>query len=137
MHSSTDAHSVNHYLGLLTQRNPHILWHRAQNEASKISGLAPLKKRLTCYVPMLLCNITKQRSTQKNIHTFVSSNAPNVRFELDNDDPELMFEALPARFEDMVQHDEVNDDADPVLVYMLNGQPVAWYDMENAQGYVA
>ena len=72
-----------------------------------------------------------------NIHTFVSSNAPNVRFELDNDDPELMFEALPARFEDMVQHDEVNDDADPVLVYMLNGQPVAWYDMENAQGYVA
>lgn len=72
-----------------------------------------------------------------NIHTFVNSNAPNVRFELTNDDPELMFEAYPSRFEDMIEHDEVNDDADPVLVYMLNGQFVAWYDMENAQGYVA
>ena len=72
-----------------------------------------------------------------NIDTFVNSNAVNVRFELTNDDPELMFEAYPSRFADMVQHDEVNDDADPVLVYMLNGQPVAWYDMENAQGYVA
>jgi hypothetical protein len=72
-----------------------------------------------------------------NIDKFVNSNKFNVRFELTNDDPELMFEAYPARFEDMIKYDEVNDDADPVLVYMLNGQPVAWYDMENAQGYVA
>jgi len=69
--------------------------------------------------------------------SFANNNAPNVRFELTNDDDELMFEVLPARFANMVQHDEVDDSADPVLVYMLNGQPVAWYDMENAQGYVA
>ena len=72
-----------------------------------------------------------------NIHAFVNSNKPNVQFDIVNDEPELIFEALPARFADMVQHDDVNEEADPVLVYMLNGQPVAWYDMENAHGYVA
>ena len=72
-----------------------------------------------------------------NIHAFVNSNKPNVQFDIVNDEPELIFEALPSRFADMVQHDDVNEEADPVLVYMLNGQPVAWYDMENAHGYVA
>ena len=71
------------------------------------------------------------------IDAFVNSNAANVRFELIEDEPELMFEALPARFADMLEHDDIDETADPVLVYMLNGQPVGWYDMENGCGYVA
>ena len=72
-----------------------------------------------------------------SIDAFVNTNKFNVRFELNDDEPEHMFEALPARFADMLEHDDIDDSADPVLVYMLNGKPVGWYDMENAHGYVA
>ena len=71
------------------------------------------------------------------IDAFVNANAVNVRFEITNTDPEYMFEVFPERFARMFEHDDVNEDADPVLVYVLNGAPVAWYDMENAHGYVA
>ena len=68
---------------------------------------------------------------------FVNGNAHNVRFGLEGTDDGDMFEKLPARFARMFEHDTVDDGADPVLVYMLEGKPVAWYDMENAVGYVA
>ena len=72
-----------------------------------------------------------------DIDTFVNGNKPNVQFELTSSDPKLMFETLPTRFARMVEHDSVNDNADPVIVYVLYGVFVAWYDMENATGYIA
>lgn len=73
-----------------------------------------------------------------SIDAFVNSNAFNVQFTVDIEDEfDMLYETLPTRFGAMVQHDAVDDSADPVLVYMLNGKPVGWYDMENAHGYVA
>ena len=40
-------------------------------------------------------------------------------------------------FEKIVTFDSVNNDAFPVLVYMQNSVPVAFYDEENEWGYVA
>ena len=34
-----------------------------------------------------------------------------------------------------VKFNSVNDDAEPVIVFLNNGEPVAWYDIENAHGY--
>jgi hypothetical protein len=79
-----------------------------------------------------------------DIDSFVNGNDVNVEFKLDeydidngNEFNKLMFETLPARFARMVEHDSVNDRADPVLVYVRDGVFVAWYDMENAYGYIA
>lgn len=68
---------------------------------------------------------------------FVNSNAANVSFVITNTDPKYMYEVFPERFAQMVQHDTIDEDADPVLVYVRAGKPVAWYDMECATGYIA
>lgn len=72
-----------------------------------------------------------------DIDSFVNDNEPNVRFELTSGDAELMFETLPLRFARMFEHDTVDFDGDPVLVYHLGEKMVAWYDQENAYGYIA
>lgn len=73
-----------------------------------------------------------------SIDTFVNSNEHNVAFTItDEDDFDMLFEILPQRFSAMVRCDWVDEAADPVLVYVRDGKPVAWYDMELAQGYIA
>lgn len=72
-----------------------------------------------------------------SIDAFVNSNKPNVHFTITDTDPHYMFEVFPERFAKMVKHTRVNDDADPVLVFERKGVFVAWYDMENAHGYIA
>lgn len=73
-----------------------------------------------------------------SIETFVNGNAVNVRFAVTAEtSDQLLFEVLPERFARMFEHDSVNDDADPVFVYIRDGEFVAWYDLENACGYVA
>lgn len=61
---------------------------------------------------------------------FVNCNERNVAFDAEDRDDFL------AKFAAQVQHDEVNDDAYPVLVYMREGVPVAWSDFENECGYI-
>lgn len=55
---------------------------------------------------------------------FVNGNAVNV------EDCDI------ATFESMIKFDSVNDDGVPVLVYMQEGNMIAWYDEENAYGYI-
>lgn len=40
-------------------------------------------------------------------------------------------------FERGIEYDAVDDSAFPVYVYTVKGKPVAWYDLELAEGYVA
>jgi hypothetical protein len=73
-----------------------------------------------------------------NIHAFVNGNRPNVHFSVDESTPQdMVWDTLPARFAAMVKHDEVNHDADVVLVYVCDGEFVAWYDIENGSGFIA
>ena len=73
-----------------------------------------------------------------DIDVFVNTNSFNVQLPVDNVSDEDMFETLPAQFvtDNSVVYDTVNQDADPVFVYELNGAPVAWYDCENFVGFV-
>ena len=79
----------------------------------------------------------------EQLSDFVNSNAANVnmqhRFDAlmlhdDADGDSLMFDVLPAEFAeplDDVQQDYVVDDSMfPVLVWLANEKPVAWYDCE-------
>jgi hypothetical protein len=74
-----------------------------------------------------------------DIDTFVNSNSYNYNFTNEPADDVEMFEAYPANFATVnnIAHDTVNQQADPVFVYELAGVPVAWYDCENAVGFVA
>lgn len=49
---------------------------------------------------------------------------------------EDLFEILPAKFAEQFEHDAVNEQADPVFVYELNSNPVAFYDCELLTGYI-
>jgi len=50
---------------------------------------------------------------------------------------EMLFETLPFKFSRAFTYNKRNTEADPVIVYELNGAPVAWWDCENVRGYIA
>jgi len=68
---------------------------------------------------------------------FVNGNEPNFtgRDEEDFDKAQKMFVNFLKKKGKAV--DSINDDAFPVLIAMCQGQPCAWYDLENAHGYLA
>ena len=77
-----------------------------------------------------------------DIDTFVNTNNYNAEMYVDDIDAvdcDDMFEMFPTQFarDNNIAYDTVNRDADPVVVYELNGAPVAWYDCENLYGFVA
>lgn len=74
-----------------------------------------------------------------NLDAFVNTNSYNYELAVVAAHDEDSFEAFPARFvlDNNIEYDVVNQDADPVFVYELQGQPVAWYDCENQVGFVA
>jgi hypothetical protein len=59
-------------------------------------------------------------------------NKPNVDFT----DREEDMDQLQEEFETMLKFDEVDDSADPYLVYKLNNEIVGWYDAETLVGYI-
>jgi hypothetical protein len=74
-----------------------------------------------------------------DLDTFVNANKYNYEIFAEPVEDEDMFEAFPAKFaaDNNIVYDRVNHAADPVFVYELQGQPVAWYDCENLYGFVA
>ena len=56
---------------------------------------------------------------------FVNGNKPNTK-NISQED-----------FEALVKHDNVNDDAFPVIVYLMGNEMRAWHDEENEYGYIA
>jgi len=77
-----------------------------------------------------------------NLDTFVNTNNYNAEIhvnDVDAVDCDDMFEMFPTQFarDNNIVYDTVNRDADPVVVYELNGAQVAWYDCENLHGFVA
>ena len=77
-----------------------------------------------------------------DLDTFVNTNNYNAEIhvkDIDAVDCDDMFEMLPLQFarDNNINHSAVNRDADPVVVYELNGAPVVWYDCENLHGFVA
>lgn len=66
-----------------------------------------------------------------NISTFINSNNANVKCT------NATLEQAQHTFETKFTYDTVNDEAWPVLVYMLNNNAIAWYDEENMCGYIA
>lgn len=48
-----------------------------------------------------------------------------------------LFNVYPAKFEKMFKFDTRNEQAFPVFVYELEGEPVAWWDCENVSGKIA
>ena len=70
------------------------------------------------------------------IDKFVNGNQPNFkgRYNDDFDKAQQMFASFLKKKGKAV--DSIDDDAYPVLVAMCQGQPCAWYDLENAQGFV-
>ena len=50
---------------------------------------------------------------------------------------EMLFETLPFKFSRAFTYNKRNTEADPVIVYELDGVPVAWWDCENVRGYIA
>lgn len=76
-----------------------------------------------------------------NLTAFVNNNKANVSYATALDalvgaSDDSFAEAHEA-FEAQVVYDTVNDDADPVYVYLHNSVAVAWYDWENMCGYIA
>jgi len=76
-----------------------------------------------------------------NLDTFVNVTAKKLgkRFsfpvnELYNDVD--LYERFPKTFANMFNYDAVNEQADPVFVYELKGEPVAFYDCELLVGYI-
>ena len=72
-----------------------------------------------------------------NVSNFVESNASNVSFELPN--MELTIDqrmAFEDAFYSLLTCDEADDSLMPVMVYLQDEQPVAWYNMETSTGYV-
>jgi hypothetical protein len=73
-----------------------------------------------------------------DIDTFVNTNNVNataaLTLEHTND-----WDAIVTQFatQHNIQHTSINDEADPVFVYMQNDTAVAWFDVENACGYVS
>ena len=76
-----------------------------------------------------------------DIDTFVNVTAKQngrlVEFE-DNEDFDVvdLFERFPEEFEKLITYDTKNTQADPVFVYVLNGEPVSFYDCELLRGYI-
>ena len=68
-----------------------------------------------------------------NIDTFVNGNNPNIDYSESTEE----FNVLEAKFTKKFKFDTVNTQASPVLVYELNGDPVAWYDEEMQLGFIA
>lgn len=73
-----------------------------------------------------------------DLDTFVNSNNYNREVSAIARDDEELFEVFPVKFatDNNIKHNFVNQTADPVFVYELNGAPVAWYDCENQVGFV-
>lgn len=69
----------------------------------------------------------------QDFEAFVNGNAPNVQLGSAGD-----LDAVQGEFEQKLTlaWDEVDDEFDPVLVYLDKGIPVAWVDLENAVGHV-
>ena len=63
-----------------------------------------------------------------DIDLFVNEHSPKLG--------RLIEDVAQADFENCVHFDAVNDEACPVFVYELRGEPVAWYDDENCCGIV-
>ena len=70
----------------------------------------------------------------QTIDSFVNNNAPNVHYEVTQ---AAELDEREQQFTSTMQHAQVNDKAYPVLVYVQDSRFVAWYDIENAWGYVA
>lgn len=83
----------------------------------------------------------------EQLSDFVNSNRPNVNMESrfdslmngDADGDALMFDVLPAEFAEPLNDAEtdyvLNDSMFPVLVWLRDDVPVAWYDCEVLVGY--
>ena len=76
-----------------------------------------------------------------DIDTFVNVTAKEngrlIEFEDSVDFDEIdLFERFPEEFEKLITFDTKNTQADPVFVYGLNGEPVAFYDCELLRGYI-
>jgi hypothetical protein len=63
-----------------------------------------------------------------NIDQFVNVHSPKLG--------RLVADVQQQAFETAVVYDAVDDEAWPVLVYTLRGNPVAWYDLEQSAGIV-
>ena len=73
-----------------------------------------------------------------NAEMFVNANAHNFACALEPQDEDDMFEVYPDLFvqQNNIAYDVLNQQADPVFIYELDHVPVAWYDCENAVGFV-
>lgn len=75
-----------------------------------------------------------------NLDTFVNVTAKAGKLVEFVDSADLtdedLFEVLPTAFGKAVEHDAVNEQAFPVFVYELKGNPVAFYDCELLRGYI-
>jgi len=80
---------------------------------------------------------TEMGDGELDIDSFTNGNRPNFtgRDEEDFDKAQEMFVNFLKKKGKAV--DSINDDAFPVLIAMCQGRPCAWYDLENAHGYLA
>ena len=84
--------------------------------------------------------------TTYDLDNFVNTNAPVIEYsneEIDAYEKEHGTTSLATQmsfaeqFEEEVIFTKVNKQADPVYVYEdQNGNPIAWYDLENYTGYI-
>jgi hypothetical protein len=66
-----------------------------------------------------------------DIDKFVNTNKVNVSFDDESDEVQSELE-----FEKLVQFNEIDSTAFPVLIYKMNNEPVAWYDLERFVGSI-
>jgi hypothetical protein len=103
----------------------------------EVRGIDPYIQDLQDEFEYLTQGMMEETAGEDDIDQFVNGNRPNFngREEDDFDKAHQMFANFLKK--KGLNVDEINDDAFPVLVAMCQGQPCAWYDLENAQGYVA
>ena len=104
--------------------------------SQRASGIKMAVKRLTRESTTVKENINPYEGHEAGYDQFVNGNHANFKGRYNDD-----FDAATNNFmrylkKKGVTVDNIDDSGDPVLVAMSQGKMVAWYDLENAHGYL-
>lgn len=70
------------------------------------------------------------------VQEFISNNSYNVIYEKATHEGERAGLIHRINFEENINFDTCNTEANPVFVYERQGEPIAWFDMTNTRGYI-
>ena len=70
------------------------------------------------------------------VQEFISNNTYNVIYEKATHEGDRAALIHKINFEENINFDTCNTEANPISVYERQGEPIAWFDMANIRGYI-